>query len=183
MEWVTLTGRLTRGSNQPATGYVQVRVLETLQDPAADQVLVVQPQQIQADPDGRFSTPVPVTEDPAAPVWIVVDLLPDGAAPDQMVFQVDAGQNPIDLADVVTVPVVPDSDAHEVAIPWSMLGQPGGPVPLGPGGEIAAQFLPATAGGMVTWYEGDGPPPLVIVGASPGDMYYDRVGNTFSQLQ
>lgn len=183
MEWVTLTGRLTRGSNQPATGYVQVRVLETLQDPAADQVLVVQPQQIQADPDGRFSTLIPVTADPATPVWVVVDLLPDNAAPDQMVFQVDGTQDPIDLADVQTVPVVPDSDGHEVAIPWSMRGLPGGVAPLDSVGKIAAQFLPASAGGMVGWWEGDGPPPLVIPGAAPGDMYYDRVGNTFSQLR
>ncbi|HEV2931015.1 MAG TPA: hypothetical protein VGW74_20220 [Propionibacteriaceae bacterium] len=183
MEWVTLTGRLTRGSNQPATGYVHVRVLETLQDPESDQVLVVQPQQIQADPAGEFSTLVPVTEDPARPVWVVVDLLPVGAAPDQLVFQVDGSQDPVDLADVTAVPVVPDSDAHEVAIPWSVIGQPGGVAGLDAAGKILAQFLPASAGGMVGWWEGDGPPPVAIPGAAPGDMYYDRIGNHFYQLQ
>lgn len=149
MEWVTLTGRLTRGGGGgPATGYVQVRVLDSLQDPDAQQVLVTQPVLIRLDTSGGFTTQVPVTEDPAEPLWIVVDLLPDGAAPDQLVFTV-AG--PVDLADVLAVPVVPDSDAHEVAIPWAVIGKPGGVAPLNSSGKVPAQYLPAASGGDAPW--------------------------------
>lgn len=145
VEWVTLTGRLTRGGGGgPATGYVQVRVLDSLQDPDAQQVLVTQPTLIRLDTSGGFTTQVPVTEDPAEPLWIVVDLLPDGAAPDQLVFTVDG---PVDLADVLAVPVVPDSDAHEVAIPWAVIGKPGGVAPLNSSGKVPAQYLPAASGG------------------------------------
>lgn len=151
MEWVTLTGRLTRGSNQPATGYVQVRVLESLLDTDGGQVLVTQPERIPLDTAGAFTAQVPVTDDPEQPLWIVVDLLPDNAAPDQLVFQVDGTIDPVDLSVILPVPVVPDSDAHEIAIPWAMIGEPGGVAPLGAGGKVPAQYLPAASGGDAPW--------------------------------
>lgn len=151
MEWVTLTGRLTRGSSQPATGYVQVRVLESLQDPDAQQVLVTQPAQIQLDTAGSFTTQVPVTANPEAPLWIVIDLLPENAAPDQIVFTVDGSIDPVDLSVVLPVPVVPDSDAHEIAIPWAVIGEPGGVAPLNSSGKVPAQYLPAASGGAAPW--------------------------------
>jgi hypothetical protein len=34
----------------------------------------------------------------------------------------------------------------------------------------------------VDWWSGDGPPPLVIPGASPGDFYFDQVGKGLYRL-
>lgn len=147
---VTLTGRLTRADGQSATGYVQVRVLNPELVPDDDGVILVpQPERIRLDDTGGFSTLVPVTDDPGNPRWIVVDLLPDDTPPDQLVFTVDGTADPVDLADVQPVPVVPDSDAHEVAVPWSLLGEPGGVAPLGPDGKIPAQFVLPSQGGTV----------------------------------
>ena len=67
---------------------------------------------------------------------------------------------PVDVIEVHTEPV----DVVEVITE----GPPG---PPGPPGDI------------VTWFEGDGPPPLVIPGASPGDMYHDNTDHRFYQLR
>lgn len=147
VERVTLMGRLTRADDQPATGYVQVRVLDTEQVRDEDGViLTTQPVRIRLV-DGEFATLVPVTDDPETPRWIVVDLLPDDTAPEQLVFTVDGTVDPVDLADVVSVPVVPDSDGHTVAVPWELVGRAGGVAPLNEAGKVPLQFLPAGQGG------------------------------------
>lgn len=152
VERVTLTGRLIRADSQPATGYVQVRLLYPEQVPDDDGVILVpQPERIRLDVDGEFSTLVPVTDDPAVPRWIVVDILLDDTPPDQMVFSVDGTADPVDLADVLTVPVMPDSDAHEVAVPWSLVGAPGGVAPLDSAGKVPLAHLPAGQGGDAPW--------------------------------
>lgn len=217
---VTLQGRLTRGDDQPATGYVSVRLLEQLQDPDGDAVITTQPTRLKLV-DGAFSVLVPVTTDPQRPVWIVLDTLPDRTAPDQYVFSVDGTQDPVDLADVQSAPVVTDRDGHVVAIPYSLLGAPNGVAVLDAEGKVPAAMLPPGQGGAVaelsdlqdvtetgqgspgtvlrkgedgqwrpafvqtepvTWWQGDGPPPLVIPGASPADMYWDRQGRVLYQL-
>lgn len=43
--------------------------------------------------------------------------------------------------------------------------------------------LPGVPGGIVTWFEGEGPPPLAIPGAVPGDMYHDQIAHRFYQLR
>jgi hypothetical protein len=218
---VTLQGRLTRGDDQPATGYVSVRLLEQLQDPDGDTIITTQPTRLRLE-DGAFSVPVPVTTDPESPVWIVLDTLADRTAPEQYVFSVDGTQDPVDLADVQSAPVVSDRDGHTVAIPYSLLGAPGGVAVLDAEGKVPAAMLPPGQGGAVselddlvdvtdasagspgtvlrkavdgqwrpafvqtepvTWWQGDGPPPLVIPGASPADMYWDRVARILYQLQ
>lgn len=35
---------------------------------------------------------------------------------------------------------------------------------------------------VVDWWSGDGPPPPVIPGASPGDLYFDRLGKGLYRL-
>jgi hypothetical protein len=152
VERVTLTGRLTRFDDQPATGYVQVRLLEPEQVPDDDGVLITtQPERIRLDDDGAFATLVPVTTDPQEPRWIVVDILLDDTPPDQMVFMVDGTADPVDLSEVQAVPVMPDSDAHEIAIPWDMIGRPGGVAPLDGAGRVPLQHLPPGQGGDAPW--------------------------------
>jgi hypothetical protein len=146
---VTLTGRLTRGDDQPATGYVSVRLLEQLQDPDGDTIVTTQPTRLKLT-DGAFSVPVPVTTDPDSPVWVVLDTLPDRTAPEQYVFSVDGTQDPVDLADVQSAPVVTDRDGHAVAIPYSLLGAPGGVAVLDAEGKVPAAMLPPGQGGAVT---------------------------------
>lgn len=151
VERVTLTGRLTRVDDQPATGYVSVALLGIEQVPDDDGVvLVAQPERIRLDGSGAFSTMVPVTAPGGDPRWIVVDLLLDDTPPERLVFTVDGSTDPVDLSTVAAVPVVPDSDAHTVAVPWSALGAPHGVAPLGEEGKVPVQFLPPGQGGSVT---------------------------------
>jgi hypothetical protein len=70
-----------------------------------------------------------------------------------------------------TVTVAPPGPATVHVLP--VVGPPGA---TGPQGEDGAAHL-------VTWYEGHGPPPPVIPGSSPGDMYHDLDGHTFHQLR
>jgi hypothetical protein len=155
VERVTLIGRLTRADDQPATGYVQVRLLNTEQVRDEDGVIITtQPERIRLVA-GEFATEVPVTDDPDNLRWIVVDLLPDETAPDQLVFTVDGTVDPVDLADVVSVPVVPDSDGHTVAVPWELVGQPRGVAPLDASGRVPVQFLPPGQGGDSPWRRHD----------------------------
>jgi hypothetical protein len=184
VEWVTLTGRLTRADDQPATGYVQVRMLETERVTDVSGVIITQqPERIELVA-GEFATLVPVTDDITAPRWIVVDLLLVDTAPEQMVFTVDGSTDPVNLADVQPVPIVPDSDGHTVGIPWDLIGRPNGVAPLDLARKVPAMFLPdSVTAGMISWFEGDGPPPAAIPGAAPADMYYDRLNNRFYQLR
>jgi hypothetical protein len=152
VERVTLTGRLTRADDQPASGYVVVRMLVPEQVPDDDGVLITtQPERLLLAEDGTFATLVPVTDDPQAPRWIVVDILLADTPPEQMVFTVDGTADPVDLSEVVPVPVVPDSDQHEIAIPWDMIGRPGGVAPLDLNGRVPLQHLPPGQGGDAPW--------------------------------
>lgn len=48
----------------------------------------------------------------------------------------------------------------------------------GSDGQYRGQFADP-----VDWWSGDGPPPPVIPGASPGDLYFDRIGKGLYRLR
>jgi hypothetical protein len=180
---VTLTGDLNQVSGQPAVGWVRIASYSTVRAPGADVVLVTQPMSVQLV-DGRFSVQVPVSDQVTLEeqCLIEVQILLEDTAPDSMVLVVNTDQYVIDIADAVRLPIG-STDTTVPVVPWRSVGQPGGVAPLSPAGKVGEAYLPAASGGSVTWWEGDGPPPLVIPGAAVGDMYYDRLGRTLSQLQ
>lgn len=55
--------------------------------------------------------------------------------------------------------------------------QPGATLVKGYDGRFHGAFPNAT-----DWWSGDGPPPPVIPGASPGDFYFDRIGKGLYRL-
>ena len=85
------------------------------------------------------------------------------------------------MSTVVTVPTVlvvstPDDGAMTVVTEQTVVtvtasGPQGPPGPSGPPGEA-----------QVDWFSGEGPPPSVIQGAGPGDMYIDTLNGQLYQL-
>lgn len=65
----------------------------------------------------------------------------------------------------VTVIEIPDSSVVVVGIP-------GGSPPSG-----------GSVNPIVDWFTGTGPPPAVLIGAGPGDMYLDISAGTLYQLR
>lgn len=181
---VVLTGDLNQAvGGLPAIGWVLISSYKMVRAPGANMVITSQPKPVKLV-DGRFGVLVPVSTQVTfeEQCLIEVQVLLQDTRPEALVLVVETDQDTLDIADAVRVPVM-DTDTTVPVVPWRSVGVPGGVVPLGPSGKILAQFLPASSGGMVGWWEGDGPPPEAIPGAAPGDMYYDRIGSDFYQLQ
>jgi hypothetical protein len=77
---------------------------------------------------------------------------------------------PDDIIEVITDPLsVIQVFAEPVTVVEVVTAGPPGP--------------PGAPAQIVTWFEGEGPPPLAIPGAVPGDMYHDTVDHRFFQLR
>ena len=92
------------------------------------------------------------------------------------------GIKPLACCEEIDVDFIPVSDAENNCLEKNVDGlfvncNDGGGGPPGPAGPAG----PAGADGQIR-YTGIGPPPIVIVGASPGDTYLDLLSGDIYKL-
>ena len=156
LRYITLTGTLTRGAGPtPASGFVQVASVRTVEAPGADRLITSQPgRPVQLDTNGHFAVQVVASDDPAlaADVLVELKLLLEDSAPEVRVYRVITSGDTIDVADCTALPRVPPDGDYITAVSWEVVGRPGGVAPIDDQGKIPTQYLPPSAGGVSAYH-------------------------------
>jgi hypothetical protein len=156
LRYITLTGTCLRGAGPtPAVGYVQLASVRMVQAPGADVMVTTQPSSAVAlDQNGKFAVQVVDGMDAslAATLLVEVRFLLEDTRPEVRVYSVTTDLDTIDISDCVQVPSVPNRGEYVNAVPWDVVGRPGGVAPIGDGGRIPAQYLPPASGGLSAYH-------------------------------
>lgn len=145
----TVTGKFLKGNGDPETGTVVFKRVSVLQSGAEDTFITPFTHTATLDNAGEFTIDLPVTDDVdwTPQNWAYEVTITVSAWQYRFNMLLEANVAPVDLADILPAGPVPDPPITYV--PWSAVGEIGGPAgPLDGTGKLPVSQLPPLSSGV-----------------------------------
>lgn len=144
----TVKGHFVTYPGVGAEGTVRIFLVDSMQGPADDMFVASFGISMKLV-NGQFSIDLPATDDPQ---WTasryVVDIIVNGKTIRREFSVPSAGSGPLDLTDLIQLPIHPAVDAYILA---AAKGAPGGVATLDNDGKITPTQLPALTADSISW--------------------------------